>query len=306
MRLPPPPATMMTPVCRSISVSFQNRAYCRSVSYNRPYRPERQLGQRRVGKPFEVCPSGRFVGPRCRAAQLQSLHPAHDFRFEDHRCRDTRIALHFLRMARCGVRCEYEQVSLLVVTVERIRAVGDPFRYGGQRQYMVPPEKTHETFVYCFAAAARFGRPGFRASGRFRNRGVPFRSRDSSLSQPGLLPFSFPEPCVPSPVFPCPASPLLLLRLPAAPFSRPFPLPPYALFRCRGFACRGGSRRSLRNYERIQLRDALFVLHLAVQLGRDAVAYEFERRPVLFCDRLGGVPAELSAGRIGVPFFQMR
>ena len=39
MRLPPPPATMMTPVCRSISVSFQNRAYCRSVSYNRALSP---------------------------------------------------------------------------------------------------------------------------------------------------------------------------------------------------------------------------------------------------------------------------
>lgn len=90
-------------------------------------------------------------------------------------------------MARCGVRCEYEQVSLLVVTVERIRAVGDPFRYGGQRQYMVPPEKTHETFVYCFAAAARFGRPGFRASGRFRNRGVPFRSRGASFRNGSVL-----------------------------------------------------------------------------------------------------------------------
>lgn len=128
-----------------------------------------------------------FRRPRCRAAQLQSLHPAHDFRFEDHRCRDTRIALHFLRMARCGVRCEYEQVSLLVVTVERIRAVGDPFRDGGQRQYMVPPEKTHETFVYCFAAAARFCRPGFRASGRFRNRGVPFRSRGASFRNGSVL-----------------------------------------------------------------------------------------------------------------------
>ena len=28
MRLPPPPATMMTPVCRSISVSFRIRGYC--------------------------------------------------------------------------------------------------------------------------------------------------------------------------------------------------------------------------------------------------------------------------------------
>ena len=90
-------------------------------------------------------------------------------------------------MARCGVRCEYEQVSLLVVTVERIRAVGAPFRDGGQRQYMVPPEKTHETFVYCFAAAARFCRPGFRASGRFRNRGVPFRSRDASFRNGSVL-----------------------------------------------------------------------------------------------------------------------
>ena len=233
-------------------------------------------------------------------------------------------------MARCGVRCEYEQVSLLVVTVERIRAVGDPFRDGGQRQYMVPPEKTHETFVYCFAAAARFCRPGFRASGRFRNRGVPFRSRDASFRNGSVLFRSrrvplcsrgapFCSRCVhlcsrglsagTSSVFVSGAlcsvpgfsvsRPLpLLLRPPAAPFFRPFPLPPYVLFRCRGFACRGfacrgfacrgGSRRSLRNYERIQLRDALFVLHLAVQLGRDAVAYEFERRPVLFCDRLGG------------------
>ena len=60
-------------------------------------------------------------------------------------------------------------------------------RYGGQRQYMVPPEKTHETFVYCFAAAARFCRPGFRASGRFRNRGVPFRSRGASFRNGSVL-----------------------------------------------------------------------------------------------------------------------
>ncbi len=73
-------------------------------------------------------------------------------------------------MARCGVR-----------------SVGDPFRDGGQRQYMVPPEKTHETFVYCFAAAARFCRPGFRASGRFRNRGVPFRSRGASFRNGSVL-----------------------------------------------------------------------------------------------------------------------
>lgn len=90
-------------------------------------------------------------------------------------------------MARCGVRCEYEQVSLLVVTVERIRALGDPFRDGGQRQYMVPPEKTHETFVYCFAAAARFCRPGFRASGCFHNRRALFHSRDASFRNGSVL-----------------------------------------------------------------------------------------------------------------------
>lgn len=249
-------------------------------------------------------------------------------------------------MARCGVRCEYEQVSLLVVTVERIRAVGDPFRYGGQRQYMVPPEKTHETFVYCFAAAARFGRPGFRASGRFRNRGVPFRnrgvpfrSRGASFRNGSVLFRSRSVPlCSRGAPFCSRSVPLCsrgvafrsrgffrfrfrnlvfrprfsVSRLSAAfvatagcTFFRPFPLPPYALFRCRGFACRGGSRRSLRNYERIQLRDALFVLHLAVQLGRDAVAYEFERRPVLFAIGSAGSCGTFS-GSIGVPFFQMR
>lgn len=176
-------------------------------------------------------------------------------------------------MARCGVRCEYEQVSLLVVTVERIRAVGDPFRYGGQRQYMVPPEKTHETFVYCFAAAARFAvpdsaLPGVSATGVFLSATGVFLSAAETLpsataafssaagvfpfvvgalpsaaaacpfvagellSAAGTLPFSAGASSVfvsgtlcSVPGFPCPASPPLLLRLPAAPFS--------VRFRCR-------------------------------------------------------------------------
>lgn len=165
---------------------------------------------------------------------------------------------------------------------------------------MVPPEKTHETFVYCFAAAARFCRPGFRASGRFRNRGVPFRSRDAPFLSRGFFRFRFRN-LVFRPRFSVSRLSAAFVATAGCIFSRPFPLPPYALFRCRGFACRGGSRRSLRNYERIQLRDALFVLHLAVQLGRDAVAYEFERRPVLFAIGSAGSCGTFS-GSIGVPF----
>lgn len=168
-----------------------------------------------------------------------------------------------------------------------------------QRQHMVFFQKPYDSRI---DAGFMFGflRPGafrciLRISGFFRYTGL-FPGRSCLFPAfPGALPVSrmasilvLPRACyrtVPDPGFPAcrPADvPCLSLR----PFS--------PLFRCLR-CCR------LRDDERIELRDALPVLHVAVQFGHDTVAHEFERRAVLVRDRFGRFLGIFS-GLIGVPF----
>lgn len=209
----------------------------------------------------------------------------HDLRFEDYRGCDTRVASHLLRMACRHVRREDQQIAFRIVAVKCVAAIGRSLAARRQRQHMVFFRNRTiraSTPALCLASCAPVlsavssGFPVFPVYRTFPGRSCLFPGFSGCLV---CFPDGFRPRPAPGPVierFLIPAFRHVGRQMSLACRCGHFPL----LFR-RLRCCR------LRDDERIELRDALPVLHLAVQFGHDTVAHEFECRAVLVRDRFG-------------------